>query len=184
MLHKLAPTGMKLVERTSPGMPPVGLVRARIATLSEVDREGDTYERGAFAGNDDVLLSAWNHSSWESAPPIGRGAVVERGDAAEFIGAVNLATESGRSHYELLKAMGTRQEWSFGFDIRQWRPARASDPPGALRVLQRLAVYEASPVLRAAGVHTATLELDGQDVASEDGAREYLRYVQTMARVR
>lgn len=185
---------------------PIALVRAVIATLDEVDHDGDTYEPGAFSGASNVMISPWNHSTVVTgvgAPPVGNGSIREIGRHAVFTGELWLDTQAGRDTYTVLRRRGSAQQWSYAYDVLSSRRPGRGDPSGAGRVLQRLNAYEASPVWRGAGTGTATLELAGPPArevpaeaqrelreiaarfrANQDVAREQLRFIALQARRR
>ncbi|RVQ76124.1 HK97 family phage prohead protease [Sinorhizobium medicae] len=134
---------------------------ARIATLSAVDHDGDTYLPGAFAwkqgGQWVPILPAHDRK----AMPFGKARVYEEGDGAFAELHLNLDAAAGREWHSALKfdlAKGVAvQEWSYGFNvIDQARETRDGEP---LRVLKRLDVHEISTVVRGAGVGTGTLAM-------------------------
>jgi len=134
---------------------------ARIARLSEVDSDGDTYESGAFGEQWAQILPAHD---WR-AMPLGKARVHEAGDEALAELHINLGTEAGRQWHAALKfdlehASGhPLQEWSYGFEVQD---AGFEQRDGQrIRVLKRLKVFEVSPVVRGAGVGTATLAMKG-----------------------
>ena len=132
---------------------------ARIATLSAVDSDGDTYASGAFGEQDVKVMPAHDYR----AVPIGKGRVFERGDEALAAFRLNMATDGGRQWHAALKfdldaeQSGGRplQEWSYGFEIMD--AAEETRDEERVRVLKRLKVFEISPVVIGAGVDTATL---------------------------
>ncbi|MCY1141711.1 hypothetical protein OWR29_27250 [Actinoplanes sp. Pm04-4] len=161
--------------RSVPGLdvaPGIGTVVVAFADLrpGAVDRDGDTYERGAFTGNTGpVPFGPWNHSVNDMGPwnlPIGVGQVTEEGDLAVFRG-VLFDTPMARMHLEVLRGLGARAEYSYGFGVTASRRATPRDGTGASRVIQRVNVHEVSPVLRGAGVGTHTVSL-GQTDADGD----------------
>lgn len=142
---------------------------ARIAVLSAVDSDGDTYEKGAFGEQFVQILAAHN---WSSVP-LGKARVFERGDEALAELHLNLATAAGKEWHAALKfdlegccgGPGSEsgagspaiQEWSYGFRVLD---AGFEERDGSrVRVLKRLAVHEVSPVVKGAGVGTATLTM-------------------------
>lgn len=137
---------------------------ARLATLSAVDSDGDTYAPGAFAWKEGgeqwvPILPAHNRG----AMPIGKARVYEEGDLAYAELHLNLETAAGKewqSHLKFDLGMGRpAQEWSYGFGVLDAaKEVRGEDP---IRVLKRLDVHEVSPVVRGAGVGTATLTMKG-----------------------
>ncbi|WP_034157915.1 HK97 family phage prohead protease [Sphingomonas sp. ERG5] len=135
---------------------------ARIAQLSAVDNDDDTYLPGAFS---------WKVGGyqWASilpahdrrAMPFGKARVYEDGDYAFAELRLNLETQAGRDWHSALKfdlATGQPvQEWSYGFetidaDFQQRGNSR-------VRLLKRLDVHEVSPVLKGAGIHTGTVSI-------------------------
>lgn len=135
---------------------------AKIATLSAVDHDGDTYAPGAFnwkeGGNQwTQILPAHNRM----AMPLGKARVYEDGDAAFAELHLNLGSEAGREWHAALKfdleKGAAIQEWSYGFGVvdAAWEQ-RGND---RIRVLKRLDVHEVSPVVRGAGVGTGTLAM-------------------------
>lgn len=133
---------------------------ARLADLAQVDRDGDTYTPGAFAWKEGgeqwcPMLPAHNRS----AMPIGKARVYEEGGVAYAELHLNLDTQAGLEWHKSLKfdlATGRpAQEWSYGFTtIDAVFEQRGQD---RVRNLKRVDVHEVSPVIRGAGVGTATL---------------------------
>lgn len=131
----------------------------RFATLGVVDLDGDIIEPGAI-GRQRVKVSAFGHTSWGGALPVGAGETRESGDAAIADVRFFLDTQHGRDHWETVKGLGDLQEYSFGFDVlEEARPSEEQRAAGAKRVLKRLTVHEVSPVFRGAGVGTGTLAM-------------------------
>ena len=143
-----------------------GAFIAQIATLNVMDSDGDVTLRGAFPVSKAVLVSAYQHASWMGALPVGKAVVQEQGDTAIARGQFNLNTTAGRDHYEAVKDAGVLQEWSYGFRVLEvgdekavdaWE--KAHDGARPQRIIKSVEPYEISPVLKGAGVGTATLDI-------------------------
>lgn len=135
---------------------------ARLATLSAVDHDGDTYAAGAFSWKEggeqwSPILPAHNRT----AMPLGKARVYEDGDAALIDLHLNLDTPAGRDWHSHLKfdlATGRpSQEWSYGFGVVDAAYEQRGDD--RVRILRKLDVHEVSPVVRGAGSGTATLAM-------------------------
>lgn len=150
---------------------------ARLANLAEVDHDGDTYSPGAFAWKEGSeqwcpMLPAHNRT----AMPIGKARVYEKDGLAYAELHLNLDTQSGKEWHASLKfdlATGRpAQEWSYGFNtIDAVYEQRGSD---RVRNVKRVDVHEVSPVVRGAGMGTATLAMKsrGQFGAQIDAVLE------------
>jgi hypothetical protein len=69
-----------------------------------------------------------------------------------------METDQGRNAYNTTKAMADLQEWSYGYNVLP--PAGPGMFDGKrVRELRKLDVFEVSPVLKGAGVGTATLAI-------------------------
>lgn len=143
---------------------------AELATLSAVDNDGDTYERGAFAwkpGGHQWAMMMPAHDRRKM--PFGKARVYEEGDTAFAELNLNLKTEAGREwHQALLFDLQTGdpvQEWSYGYNIvdMDYRVSGSS----RVRVLKKLDVDEVSPVLRGAGVGTRTIAIKSAKLREE-----------------
>lgn len=142
---------------------------ARLATLSAVDHDGDSYEKGAFGWKEGgqwvPLVPAHNRR----AMPFGKARVYEEGDAAFAELHLNLDTEVGREWHSHLKfdlQKGTpAQEWSYGFGVLEFDPHVR--PTGIGRVLKKLDVHEVSPVIRGAGLDSGTLGMKSRGSFSD-----------------
>lgn len=131
-----------------------GEVEAVFATLGVVDKDNDVTQKGAFTEGAQVVISSYNHKSWEGAPPVGMGTVHEIGNEVIMKGRFFLNTQAGRDHFEVVKELGSRQEWSYGFNVDD---SEQGDHEGkSVRVLKKMSVFEVSPVMRGAGVGTRT----------------------------
>lgn len=137
---------------------------ARIATMSAVDSDGDTYAPGAFGGAEGQTVKVLAAHDQLSVP-LGKGRIFERGEEALAEFKLNLETRSGREWHSALKFdldnPPATQEWSFGFRVLD--SAEETRDGEDVRVLKKLDVFEISPVVLGAGVNTATLAAkDGQ----------------------
>lgn len=138
-----------------------GLVTAVFATFNTIDKDGDVTLPGAFKDGTPVRISAFGHSSWGARGnvlPVGKGTVVSNSTEAILEGQFFMNTTIGKDHFEVVKAMGELQEWSYSVD-----PAKESygDFEGKrVRFLEELkGPHEVSPVLAGAGEGTRTLDL-------------------------
>jgi hypothetical protein len=137
-----------------------GAFRARIATLNVVDKDGDVTLPGAFPDGKSIVISAYGHTSWYGALPVGKGVIGSDQSEAWVDGEFFLNTTHGKDTYETVKALAEAGlgEWSHGYDVldASHDPADLAAYTGASQILQKLDLFEASPVLLGAGVNTAT----------------------------
>lgn len=131
-----------------------GEVEAVFATLNVKDHDDDVTKPGAFDNGAEVVISAYNHKSWEGALPVGKGTIHEVGNEVVMKGRFFLNTTAGRDTFEVVKELGSRQEWSYGFNVDESEPGEHEGK--SVRVLKKMTVHEVSPVLRGAGVGTTT----------------------------
>lgn len=147
-----------------------GLGLARIAQLSAIDSDGDTYEAGAFSWKEGggqwcSIIPAHDRR----AMPLGKAWLYEEGDWAMAKLHMNLDTQAGADWHKTLKfdlATGKAvQEWSYGFQVLDAdRVQRGGDWQ---RRLKKLDVDEISPVLRGAGVGTGTIAMKGASLKAD-----------------
>jgi HK97 family phage prohead protease len=150
-----------------------GQFEAVFATLGVIDADGDVIQRGAFQPGQKVRISSWGHKRQDL--PVGKGAIYERDNEAICEGAFFLDTAGGRETYATVKNLGDLQEWSFGYDIEK---SRLGEFQGQnVQFLERLIVFEVSPVMIGAGIGTRTVAMKGAG-----GAR--LTPSQILARIR
>ncbi len=151
---------------------------AQIATLSAVDHDGDTYAKGAF-GDQQVLILAGH--SWAGVP-LGKGRVFEKGDFAFTEFKLNLDTSAGAEWHKALKfdmANGDPlTEWSYGFKIVQSTDEVRDGK--SVRVLEKLDIFEVSPVIKGAGVGTHTVAMKGRSEFLTD-ANDLIEFAERLA---
>jgi phage head maturation protease len=141
-----------------------GEVRAVIATLGVIDRDGDIIRKGAIPDGAKVAVSSYGHDAVWGNRPVGKGTLSTQGNKVLFDGRLFLNTTDGRDTFEVLKEMGADQEWSFGFRIIGYEvPTEEEKKQGAYRVLTKLDAFEVSPVLVGAGIGTQTLAVKQSD---------------------
>jgi hypothetical protein len=124
------------------------------ATLNVKDKDNDVTQPGAFEDGAEVVISAYGHKSWDGLLPVGKGTIREVGDKVVMKGRFFLNTTAGRDTFEVVKELGARQEWSYGFKVEDSQPGEFKGE--SVRYLKRMKVYEVSPVLRGAGEGTMT----------------------------
>lgn len=135
---------------------------ARIALLSAVDSDGDTYAKGAFGWKEGggqwvQMIPAHN----KQAMPFGKAWLREDGDQALAEFTLNLDTQAGKEWHAALKfdleTGSPVQEWSYGYRVLDAAKERRDGK--MVRLIKQLDVFEISPVLRGAGVGTGTISL-------------------------
>jgi HK97 family phage prohead protease len=137
-----------------------GEVSAVFSTFNVIDKDGDVTEPGAFTDGQEVLISAYGHSSWGGVLPVGKGTIRQTDDEGIFDGAFFMDTTQGRDTFEVVKQLGPKGEWSYGFDVVEESFGKFDDRD--VRFLKRLDVHEVSPVLIGSGVNTRTLATKGK----------------------
>jgi HK97 family phage prohead protease len=133
-----------------------GTVKAVFATLGVIDHDGDIVLPGAIENGAKVRISAYNHTSWSGALPVGKGTISEVGNELIFDGGFFLDMASGSETYKAVKNLGDLGEWSFGFDVAEKDYTTDAATGKEIRRLKKLKVYEVSPVLLGAGLGTRT----------------------------
>lgn len=125
---------------------------ATFAKLSVVDRDKDVTIPGAFTNGQEVRVCQWGHN-W-SALPAGKGTISADDEFARCNGAFFLDTSHGMDTYRTVKNLGSLQEWSYGYDVKDYSFGEWEGEQ--VRFLRKLDVFEVSPVLLGAGIDTGT----------------------------
>lgn len=129
-----------------------GEVAAVFATFNVVDLDGDVTRPDAFTDGSDVVISAYGHRSWEGVLPVGSGIIKTTPTEAILYGQFFMDTTAGRETFSVVKALGARQAWSYGFEILESEPGEFEGK--SVRFLRKVQPYEVSPTLRGAGIGT------------------------------
>lgn len=154
-----------------------GTFVARIATLNVIDKDGDVTVPGAFPAGKSILISAYQHGSWDGALPVGKGIIKERGNEVIVEGEFNLTTATGKEHYETVKFAPELQEWSYGFSVQEAETETEWEGNAVYRILKKVDVFEASPVLRGAGMGTGVLSIKKEGMTFAEQAEAVLAAV-------
>ena len=161
---------MQLKGLTIEKMDEAGTGRARIAQLSAVDSDGDTYARGAFSWKEGG--GQWVHilpAHDRRAMPLGKAWLFEEGDWALADLFLNMDTQAGKDWHATLKfdlAKGQPvQEWSYGYEVIDADYQLRGEQ--RVQVLKRLSVDEISPVIRGAGVGTGTVTIKSAELKAQ-----------------
>lgn len=165
-----------------------GDIEAVIATFNAKDHDGDWTLPGAFEDGAEVRLSAYGHESWFGELPVGKGVLKTTDAEARFVGHFFLDTEHGLQTFKTVKAMGSLQEYSYGFDVvKRGELTEELRQRGVFRVLEKVKVHEVSPVLVGAGIGTRTVTIKGRDDGAEPmraaALTELARFEKTRARI-
>ena len=147
-----------------------GEVAAVFSVFDKIDSDGDIVKAGSIKSgfkSGDVPM-VWAHK-WDM--PIGKGQITSDDDKATFKGQFFMDTESGKEAYNLVKAMGDLQQWSFGFkvdDSEYGKLKKDGEEEQDVRYLKGLTVYEVSPVLVGANQETYTMAIKSNTELLED----------------
>lgn len=152
-----------------------GKVSAVFSVFNTLDSDGDVVVPDAIKSGfkSGSVPMVWAHK-WDM--PIGKGEIKQDGDKATFEGSFFMDTESGKEAYNLVKAMGDLQQWSFGYRVNDSERGKfkSGDKDVDARYLKDLSVYEVSPVLVGANQDTYTMAIKSnkellEEMASEKG---------------
>ena len=94
-----------------------GDVSVAFSRFNVIDSDGDVTFAGSMPIGKGIPMSAYGHTSWDGAPPTGKGVIGERSDLGIFDGSFFMETDQGRNAYHTTKAMADLQEWSYGYHI-------------------------------------------------------------------
>lgn len=139
-----------------------GSLSAVFSTFNMVDSDGDVVLPSTFTEGQEVPL-VWSHD-W--ARPVGKGAISVTPEHAVFNGRFFTETSWGQDAYQTVKALGTLQEYSWGFRVLDAEPGEMNGQP--VRFIKRAEVFEVSPVLVGANRETYTLSLKGHGLTFDD----------------
>lgn len=168
-------TEMKLDDDT-------GTVKAVIATMGVVDKDGDVTLPGFF-GEQKVAI-AWAH---DRARLVGKGRIFENGNQARFDGRFFLDTIEGKQAYLTVKEMDDLQDWSYGFNLREGGAKLGQHDNANVRFLTPLddgtagvKVAEVSPVLVGAGEGTGTTHIKSDGLRFVEQAEQTAQAVELL----
>lgn len=178
--------GMKAFGESTIGSDATGEVTAVIATLGEIDHDGEIIDPAAIPPGMKVFMSDYNHSAVKGQmlgtgipdpAPVGKGAIAIEGNKAVFRGQYFLETARGKEAFLTAKAMGADARWSFAYAIQKTaKPSPELQAKGARRILTKLGSFpgnvgmEVSLVSIPGGVGTGTISLkSAKATASVDG---------------
>jgi len=150
-----------------------GKVSAVFSVFNTLDSDGDVVVEDAIKSGfkSGSVPMVWAHK-WDM--PIGKGSIKQDKDKATFEGEFFMDTESGKEAYNLVKAMGDLQQWSFGYRVNDSERGKfkSGDKDVDARYLKDLSVYEVSPVLVGANQETYTMAIKSNTELLEEMARE------------
>jgi len=150
-----------------------GKVSAVFSVFNTLDSDGDVVVPEAIKSGfkSGSVPMVWAHK-WDM--PIGKGSIKQDKDKATFEGEFFMDTESGKEAYNLVKAMGDLQQWSFGYRVNDSERGKfkSGDKDVDARYLKDLSVYEVSPVLVGANQETYTMAIKSNTELLEEMARE------------
>lgn len=137
-----------------------GEISAVIATLNVKDLDGDVATSDTFTEGEQVVISSYNHASMSGyALPVGKGAIRVTASEAILDGQFWMNMDEARNAFEVVKQMGADQDWSYGYKILEAERGVFDEEP--VQFLKRVQVFEASPVIRGAGINTRTISVKG-----------------------
>src|SRR5688572_7073446 len=148
-----------------------GEVTFVVATLNEVDKDGDVTLPGFFGKQHVAMVPVhdWNHV------PIGKGLLYEQGNEVLCDVKLNLRIPAAKDWYEAIKFDYENPpalvEYSYGFDVLEGGQKSGYHNGRNVRFLQPkdnglpgVKVHEVSPVLVGAGTNTRTVSVKGRSM--------------------
>lgn len=158
----------------------IGSFVAVIATLNVIDKDGDVTLPGAFPVGKKVLISAYQHGSWNGGLPVGTAVIKEDGDKVLAEGQFNLDSDTGLEHYKVIKFAPELQEWSYGFRVKEVETNTEWQGQQVSRIIKKLNPIEVSPVLQGAGIETAVLSIKEDKTTPKDEGLTFAQETDTV----
>lgn len=143
-----------------------GEVEAIFARLNTIDHDGDVTVPGAFKEGQTVAISQHGHTIWDGTAPVGKGTIHTVGDTAIFRGKFFMDMQAARDTFHAVKGMAEHGQWSYGFNTLKAEPGDMNGRK--VKFLKELEVFEVSPVLRGAGIGTATVSAKQQSKSPDN----------------
>jgi len=153
----------------------VGSIELAFAQFNVIDKDGDVTLPGAFPAKE-VPISAYGHTSWDGALPVGKGTISEVGEWAVLKGQLFMDTAAGRETHATLKGLGPLAEYSYAYEVVKDGASFGQFAGQNVRFLKSLDTFEISPVLRGAGEGTHTRALKSGAPASDAPMAELLSW--------
>lgn len=138
-----------------------GEVDLVFSTFDVLDSDGDVTVPGAFEDGKTVAVSAYGHTSWEGALPVGVATLRQTTREGQANAKFFMDTKDGADTFRTVKRLHDAGigEWSYGYTPTEFH---YGDHEGRqARFLTKVDVDEVSPVLKGAGVGTRTLSAKG-----------------------
>jgi len=148
-----------------------GEVTLVFARYNEVDKDGDVTTPGAFDDGAKAPFSAYGHgSTLDGRLPVGVATIRIRGNEAQAKGRFFMDTADGADTFRVVKRLHEAGlgEWSYGYETKQFDYGQWDDGR-RVRFLRKQFVTEISPVLRGAGMNTATLSAKSAKGNDDEG---------------
>ncbi|MFI2375636.1 HK97 family phage prohead protease [Streptomyces sp. NPDC018964] len=157
-----------------------GTVTAMFSVYGNIDHDGDVVTPGAFTDGQEVVISAYNHSSWGPNLPVGKGVIRTGSSGGALVEATFFKSQAAQDTLEVIRELGPLQQWSFGFNILDY--SHGDQNGTAVRFLKSLDVFEVSPVLRGSNsaahtVETSSIAAIRARVLAEEAHRTYASFV-------
>lgn len=133
--------------------------RGKAEDASLVDKDGDVTWSDAFEDGQPVVISSFQHTSWDGAQPLGKGAIRTTRTEAVLEGQFFMDTQKGADGFRVVKALSedNLQQWSYS--LHDVKSSLGQFGGKDVRFLESIHVKEVSPVLIGAGVNTRTLSI-------------------------
>lgn len=164
-----------------------GTFTALFSKFNDIDKQGDLTLPGAF-GEQKVIISAYGHTSWDGALPVGKGRIFETQEGGVVEAKFFLDTIAGKDTYTTIKNVGDLQE--FSYSLPEIESEMQTIDGKTVRVLKKIKVNEVSPVLRGAGNETHLISIKSHGPLAEhiktlaEDARDALSRLQEIAKKR
>ncbi len=143
-----------------------GQVEAVFSIFNEIDKDGDVTLPGAIKDGTEVVISSYGHTSHGGALPVGKGVIKTTATEAVLHGQFFMDTTAGRETFEVVKQLGSLQEWSYS--LHNVKSHYGEFDGKQAQFLESIFVKEVSPVLIGSGNNTRTLATKAGSLSQEE----------------
>ncbi len=159
-----------------------GTVSAVFSTFNVIDKDGDVTLPGAFTDGQPVVISNFQHTSWDGAPPLGKGVIRVEADETILDGQFFMNTQHGKEAFSTVKQLSDAglQEWSYS--LHNVKSHRGQMDGKDVNFLESIFVKEVSPVMIGAGVNTRTLAIKNGDLKFSEHKEAVLTALSELAK--